>query len=143
VRTEPAHHVAGDFVADQETEKRGVTAVGAHGVFDGFFDSPADGAAIQELDMLGPRDRDKAAHAVIGAGVHEPRGWHVVNPQEVQSGIAHHRQIAFGAFRCAEVVALRIGGEWSVGDAFDEKLAVSLKEKFGLYADPGIFAHGA
>ncbi len=72
---------------------------------------------------------------MLGAGIEEPARRDVVNADKVESGLAHHGEIRARFFRSAEMVALLVGREWPVGDAFDEKLFFALEEKFGLNAD--------
>jgi hypothetical protein len=139
--SEPAHHVAGDLVADEVAEDGGVAAVGVDRRDDGLLDLTPDLPLVEELDVLGPRDGDEAADAVLRAGVEEPPRRHIVDAHEVDARVAHQREVGARFVRRAEMHPLRVGREWSVGRALDEKLAVALEEKLGLNADRSAEIH--
>jgi hypothetical protein len=84
----------------------------------------------QELDVLGPRQRDQDVHASRSAAVEKPDGRLMVDPEQVQPHFAHEREVAIELFWCAEIVTLRIRFERPVSDAFGEELSVAFKEKF-------------
>ena len=107
----------------------------ADGLAHGAHDLRADRAVVEELDVLGPRDRDQHEQPRLGEQVHEPARRHVVDAQEVDAEVAHEREVGAHACRRAEELARRIGMERPVGDALEEKFLVSAKEKLRVDAD--------
>jgi len=132
---EPADHGCGDFVTDEVTEDGFVALVFEDGIADGLDDLAADGAVVEELDMLSPRDGNEGADAEFAAEIEEPGGWDVVEADEVDAEGAHHFEVAASLRGVADEAALGIGSEGAVGDAFEEEFLVAVEEEFGADAD--------
>ena len=127
--SQPADHRRRDFVADEIRKDRLVPLVAGHRVADRFDDLLADLAVVEKLDVFGPGDRDNRAHPVIAANIEKPLRRDVVNADDVHPEFAHHLEILRGAFGRREEIAVGIGPEGAVSDAFEEEFLVSRKEK--------------
>ena len=54
----------------------------------------------------------------------------MVNPHNIQTGLAHKNEIAIDLLRLAKVISFCVRLERTVGDAFDKELFVSVKKEF-------------
>ena len=84
--------------------------------------------------MLSPRDRDERADVTFFAEIQKPSRWHIVDANKVHPSLDHQIQITNRTLGGAEILAIIIGSERTVGDALDEKLFVTFKEKFSAHA---------
>ena len=133
-RTQPTHHVAGDFIAHEIAENGGMPAVRFDRINHRFLDLAARFALVEEFDVLGPGNGNEATNAVLRAGVEEPARRNIIDAHEIEPGLVHHGEVRLCLVRCAEVFARGVGGERTIGRALDEKLAVAFAEEFG--SDP-------
>ena len=85
--------------------------------------------------MLRPRNRDQDPNAGSGAAIQKPARRRVIDPHQINSQLRHQVQIPLELLPGTEIVTFRIRTKWPVGDAFDEKFALALKEEFGHGAD--------
>ena len=84
----------------------------------------------QKLHVFRPRQRDEDAHSRRGAAIQKPERRDVINPDDVQPGFSHLREIAVHLLGRTEIMTFRIRLEWTVGDPFDKKLPVAFEEEF-------------
>src|ERR1051325_3856972 len=80
--------------------------------------------------MCCPGQRDQHSHSRSRATIEKPAWRHVINSDQVQSDLAHQRKIDIHLFWLAEIISVRVRFERTVGDAFDEKLAVAVEKEF-------------
>src|SRR6266545_8267923 len=88
--------------------------------------------------MLRPRQCDEHTHAGSGATIKKPLRWDMINPHNVEAGLAHQRQIDVDLFRPSEIISLCIRFERSVGNPFDKKFLVSFEKEFRNRPNPRI-----
>ncbi len=133
---QPAHHRAGNLVADEIPEDRWMPAIRGHRLFhhrdDLFPRLPA-----QELDMFRPGQRDENAHARRRATIQEPERRDVIDPDDVQSRFPHLREVALHLCGRAEVMPFRVRSEGPVGYALNEEFLVAFEKKFCDRANRG------
>ena len=84
----------------------------------------------QEFNVFRPWERDQDAHPGGGAAIEKPERRRVINAQDVQSDLAHLREIPIQLFWSAKIVPCRIRFERAIGHALNEKLVRSFKEEF-------------
>ena len=106
-----------------------------NGSADVFGDLFTCGSFTEELDVFFPGKRHQNAHPRGSATIEEPARRRMINPHDVQTRIAHQRQIGIHLFRPADIISIRIRFERTVRDAFDEKLLVAFEKKLRLGTD--------
>ena len=109
--------------------------VGGDGIAHGLDDLLADGAVVEEFDVLGPGDRNEHEQPGLGKQVHEPARRDVVDAQQVDAQFAHERQVGADGLRGADEIPGGVGVERAVGDALEEELVFAPEEKLRLDAD--------
>ena len=140
-RSEPTHHRRRDFIADQVAEDRRMPCVFFNPVANRLLRLVADFRVVEKFQMLGPWNRDERPNASRCAQVQKPARRHIVDADEIHTGLDHHVEILCRRLGSPEVVALGVGRERAVGHAFDEKLFISLEEKLGAHAHGLHFSH--
>ena len=108
----------------------GVPAVAADPFPDSRLRLSADLAVAEKFQMLGPGNGYQHPERVFDAEVEEPARGDIIDSQEVHTHGRGEAHVPVRLFRIAEVLAMGIRGKGAVGDPFDKKLAVSLKEEF-------------
>lgn len=89
----------------------------------------------EKFNVLRPGKRDQDAHPGFRSAIEKPARRQVINPDEIDPEFAHLGEVAPDLLRGAEVIAVRVGFEWTVGHTLDEKLALAFKEKLGEGSD--------
>ena len=133
---EPARHRARDFVTDQITEHGRIADISPGCVphhpcnFVAYFLLP------QKFDVLFPRQRDQNSHSSRETFFQEPFRRRMINPQHVQTDLAHHPKIDIHLLRPTESVSFLVRFKRAVGRAFDEELAIAFEKEFRSSANP-------
>src|SRR5580765_374297 len=108
------------------------------GTADGFGDLFTGRSFAQELDMLFPGKRHQHAHPGGSTAIKKPARRRMVNPHNVQTGLAHESKIAIDLLRSSEVISFCVRLERTVGNAFHKELLVSVKKEFRHRANSGV-----
>src|SRR6266704_1664595 len=66
----------------------------------------------------------------ISLPTRKPARRRMVNPHNIQTGLAHESKIAIDLLRSSEVISFCVRLERTVGNAFDKELFVSFKKEF-------------
>src|SRR5919106_4410366 len=135
-RPEPAHHGAGDLVSHEITENRRVTRIGIYCDANSLCDFMACSSLPQKLDMLRPWQCDERTHAGSGATIEKPSRGDMIDPHDVEAGLAHQRQVGFNLSLPSEIISVCVRLEWSVGNPLNEKFFVALEKEFRDSANP-------
>src|SRR5258708_1333994 len=122
---EPAHHRTGDFISNQITEDRRMTAMFAHRLVHRTRNLVARFFLSQKLDMLRPRQRDEHTHPGRRATIEKPARRRVINTDEVEPSLAHEREIDVDLLRPPEMISLRVRLDWPGGHAFNKKFLLA------------------
>ena len=92
-RTQPTHHVAGDFIAHEIAENGGMPAVCFDCIDHRLLDLAARFALVEEFDVLGPGNGNEATNAVLRTGVEEPARRHIIDAHKIEPGLVHHGEV--------------------------------------------------
>src|SRR6266480_4026316 len=79
--------------------------------------------------MFFPGKRNHHAHTGIGTTIKKPTWWRMVNSHNIQTSLAHERQIGIDLRGLAKIVSFRVRLERSVSDAFNKKLPVTVEKE--------------
>jgi hypothetical protein len=129
----PAYDVGRDFIDDAEGEYARVRGAVAGGLGDGIPSLLTGLEVIKEAEMFVPGHIHHNAKAMFEREVEEPHWRHVINTEKVGSEIGQELEIEDGPLQGGEKLALRIGGEWTVGDSFEIKLLAREAEEFPIH----------
>ena len=136
MHAKPARHRARNFVAHQVTEHRRVSDITRHRRPHHFRDLVANPSFAQELNVLFPRKSDQDAHTLRKTFFQKPSRRRMINPQHVDSDLAHHAKIDIDALWRSERVAFLVRLEWPIRRSLDEKFTIAFEKEFRDDADP-------
>ena len=85
--------------------------------------------------MFLPGERHQHTHTGSSTAIQKPVWRRMVNPHKIQTSLAHEREVKIDLLRPAKMVPFGIRLERTVGNAFDEKLFVSVEEKLRSGSD--------
>jgi hypothetical protein len=129
----PAHNIRRDFIDDAQSEYTWVRGAVAGGFGNGIPGLLTGLEVIKEAEMFVPGHIHHNAEAVFEREVEEPHRRHVINTEKVGSVIDQELEIEGGPLQGGEKLALRIGGEWTVGNSFKIKLLAREAEEFPIH----------
>src|SRR5262249_9491225 len=76
-----------------------------------------------------------------GATVEKPARRRMINPQNVQTGLAHQRQIDVYLLRRPEIIPIRVRLERPVRDALNEEFLFAFEKELRPGSNPGVCLH--
>ena len=133
----PANHVGRDLVAHQIGKHGRMAAAGLHPCSYRGADLVLDRGAVEEGDVLRPRQADQHLEPGGVSPVQQPDRRHGEDAQRVDAGARHQREIALDDVALGKLRAVAAFGERAVGDALDEMLHIAGEEEFALHPDWG------
>ena len=131
----PARNLGRDLVADRVAEHGRVAGGGVGRLLDAADDRLAVRAALEEGDVVLPRDADHHAEVVLGGEIEQPGRRHGVGPDRVDPVRGHGREVALDRLSGRELVAGLVARERPVRDAPDVELLVAEPEKLSACDD--------
>ena len=136
--TQPARHRARDLVTDQITEHGRVTGISPDGVADHPRNFIAHLFLAQKFDVLFPRQRNQNPDPGRQTFFQEPVRRRMVNPNGIDTDLAHHAKIDIDLFGPAKSVPVCVRFERPVGGPLDEKFPIAFEKEFRNGADPRV-----